>query len=378
MSAELKEGVIIPFEVTKLLKYIKKLGFGGTGDTHLFLDETTDKYFAIKKYVPKGNNDIDECFERFVDEIKILLDVNHTNIVRVYHYYLYPKYKQGYLEMEYIDGYAIDKFKETEAKTWNDLFIDAINAFEYLEKKGILHRDIRPSNFMITGDNVLKVIDFGFGKKINSENINENSILLNWPVTKEPEEIVLNGNYDVRTDIYYLGNMFKKLVSKVANFNYVTILEQMSEVSLDRRFKSFGVIKASMNETFMAQIDFTKEEKNVYIAFADALMAGLGEFTESPIIENDIQKVLVNLENVIKRNSLEEQVQGVVTLIKCFVLTSKFSYKPNARIQVEEVKKFYQLLTKIDMNKKIIVLQNIINRLSTVPVNESIEYDLPF
>ena len=48
-TKELFEGAEIVFDVAKRLTYIRKLGSGGTGDTHLFFDETTDIYFAVKK-----------------------------------------------------------------------------------------------------------------------------------------------------------------------------------------------------------------------------------------------------------------------------------------------------------------------------------------
>ena len=70
------DGMSVEFNVSKVLKYIRKLGSGGTGDTHLFYDEVANKYFAIKKYVPKGENDTDENYKRFIEEIKILMDTS--------------------------------------------------------------------------------------------------------------------------------------------------------------------------------------------------------------------------------------------------------------------------------------------------------------
>ena len=65
----MNNGDIIKFDTSKNFTYIKPLGNGGTGDTHLFKDETTNIMFAIKKYVPKDIKYIDEYYDRFVDEI---------------------------------------------------------------------------------------------------------------------------------------------------------------------------------------------------------------------------------------------------------------------------------------------------------------------
>ena len=67
----MNNGDVIVFNSKKNFTYVKPLGGGGTGDTHLFLDETTGIQFAIKKYVPKDPRFIDDHYKRFVDEIII-------------------------------------------------------------------------------------------------------------------------------------------------------------------------------------------------------------------------------------------------------------------------------------------------------------------
>lgn len=198
----------VVFDARKNMKFIRNLGDGGTGEAKLFYDQSVDMYFAIKKYNPKPGNNRDDCYKKFVDEIKILFQIFHENIVRIYYYYLYPINKIGYIQMEYIDGTSIDNIKPSDYnKKWEDYFVDTINAFDYLHKKNILHRDIRATNFMIDKNGVLKIIDFGFGKKL-SDTCNKNSILLNWPVSTVPEEVVSNHEYNFSTEIYYIGKMF--------------------------------------------------------------------------------------------------------------------------------------------------------------------------
>ena len=119
----MKAGEIITFDVKKNFTFIKKLGGGGTGDTHLFKDDTTDMLFAIKKYVPKDPRYVDELYIRFVDEIKILFNVSHPNIVRIYNYYLYPNAKTGFLQMEYVDGLCINQYEPMpwDEKGWEEI-----------------------------------------------------------------------------------------------------------------------------------------------------------------------------------------------------------------------------------------------------------------
>lgn len=126
--------------------------------------------FAFKKYSPKDERYVEENYIRFVEEIKILFNISHPNIVRIYNYYFYPDKNIGYLQMEYIDGLSISQFDPKKfSKEWEDIFKELIETFKYLEQKNILHRDIRPENIMINQNGEVKVIGFGFGKKLEKE-----------------------------------------------------------------------------------------------------------------------------------------------------------------------------------------------------------------
>jgi len=70
---------------------------------------------------------------------------------------------------------------------------------------------------------MLKVIDFGFGKELGNNNAEENSVLLNWSAPEYPEELLSYGEYNFKTEIYYLGHMFKKLIGKDDSFSYIDI-----------------------------------------------------------------------------------------------------------------------------------------------------------
>ena len=130
MAKELIEGNVVDFKVNQQLIYIRRLGSGGTGEVCLFYEELTDKKYAIKKFSPLPVNDNQNAFQRFLDEIKILVDLYHKNIVRIYTYYLYPNLKTGFLQMEYIDGVTIDAYLETNPQDFDSLFLMAIDAFD--------------------------------------------------------------------------------------------------------------------------------------------------------------------------------------------------------------------------------------------------------
>lgn len=375
----MRAGEIVNFDAKKNFTYIRPLGKGGTGDTYLFRDETTNILFAIKKYVPKSKLFIEEQYDRFVDEIKILFNISHPNIVRIYNYYLYPSAKTGYLQMEYIDGKSIGEFVPDPwgDKDWNDIFREVISAFEYLEQNHILHRDIRPANIMIDNNNSVKIIDFGFGKQLNGTNAEANSVLLNWPATEMPDEVQLNQEYDERTEIYFVGTLFRHLLrDDMGDFRFFHIIEKMTKINPAQRYTSFAMVMNDITAGVLSEIDFSEHEKSAYRCFAQALTAHINHYIEkySPI--NNTTQTLSKLADLIRNSSLEECIQNNSQLIGCFI-NGGYSYNPRKEIKVQTVIDFYHLVTSLSPTKQKILFDNIYNRLSTIPVQVDDE-ELPF
>ena len=376
----MRAGDNVKFNQSKHFKFIRELGSGGTGVTNLFKDETTDTFFAIKKYQPSGGN-IEyeqEYYNRFVDEIKILFQLSHPNIVRVYNYYLYPQNTLGYLQMEYIEGVSIDEYVENNFVDLNNLFRSAIDAFVCLEKNSILHRDIRPANIMVDNSGQIKVIDFGFGKILDNDN-SENSILLNWPATEHPNEIKYSNDYTVQTEIYYLGYLFKKLIreNNIEDFKFLSVLDKMCEGDKINRYKSFNDVSADIAKGFLLNLSFTNAEKKTYLAFAKTLVSLIDCFYESYSPIMDENEVLTRLEDILKISILEDYVQDEAMLLSSFV-TNEVSRSIHSKVSVFEVKSFYELLLNSNKQKKKIILENLRTRLSTIRVLKDPFDDLPF
>ena len=186
---EMEAGQSIKFQKPKCFEFVKALKSGGTGKTVLMRDTTINEFFVCKKYDPEQKEYEDAFYNRFVEEIKIMYSVYNSNIVRIYDYFLYPERKTGYIIMEYIEGENIEEyFQLANQENINSVFVQMINAFSYLEQHNILHRDIRAANVMVNEKGDIKIIDFGFGKKLNEgQKDKQASVLLNWPASKVPK-----------------------------------------------------------------------------------------------------------------------------------------------------------------------------------------------
>lgn len=371
-----KPGTVAKFDRVKQFIHIESLGQGGTGDTHLFKDETTDMFFAFKKYAPKDTNYINEYYERFVDEIKILFTISHPNIVRVYNYYLYPESKLGYLQMEYIDGVSIADFQPLFGKGWGEIFTETISAFVYLESKNILHRDIRAANILIDKHENVKVIDFGFGKKLVGQDREGRSVLLNWPVTQLPKETAEEGIYNHQSEIYFVGKLFSNIIGEgLANFKFNYIIDKMIRLDPRERYMSFRDISFDISQGILA-INFTEEEKGLYRDFAEILSKHVLSHTDRYEPVSDPNIIMNHLSTLIRNSSLETYIQDNSKLISCFVDNS-YRYRPAVDIPLSIVVNFYQLLQRLESYKQKIVLDNIDMRLSKVKVEIDPD-DLPF
>lgn len=377
---EMEAGQIIQFSKPKCFEFVKRLGAGGTGKTVLMHDTTINELFVCKKYDPEQKEYEDEFYNRFVEEIKIMYSVYNENIVRIYDYFLYPEYKTGYIIMEYIKGKNIEEYFQTaDEENINSIFLQIINAFSYLETHNILHRDIRDANIMITENGNVKVIDFGFGKRLGEKNENNQaSILLNWPASRVPQEIY-NEQYGVQTEIFYVGYLIKNIIEKydINTFKYGVLLEKMIQIKPANRLESFEQIQNSIAMQTFEQISFPDKEKLVYQNFTSNLCSLLCKIKDRLDVEKDMVVIIEKLRVILRDNSLEQYVTNTEKLISIFI-KSNYTYYNN-KVEVDVVKDFYDFFVKQTDSVKEIVLNNLYGRIGTIPVMDSIyDEELPF
>ncbi|WP_026887173.1 protein kinase family protein [Clostridium beijerinckii] len=376
---EMNPGHIVKFIRQKEYTYQRKVGRGGTGKAILVKDEITGMNFVCKKYSPYNADRQNEYFPRFIDEIKIMYLLSHKNIVRIYNYFLYPEHTTGYILMENIEGEAINNYLLFQSnEVFESIFIQLIEGFEYLEQNKVLHRDIRNENILITNDGVVKIIDFGFGKKIEIESEKEASILLNWPVSDFPEEIH-DRKYNHQTEIYFLGKLFNKLLEDydVSGFKYQHIIDKMILSNPKKRIESFYEIMQCLSEDTFVEIDFTDYEKAIYITFVEQLISHIKLIKNELSTVNEPKEIINSLESVIKNSLLEQVLQNNNDLISCFI-DCGYTYSTKKDIKIETIRDFYAFFKKLSNTRQNILISNIATRLKTIKTEYEEDDDMPF
>ncbi len=154
------------------------------------------------------------------------------------------------------------------------------------------------------------------------------------------------------------------------------IIEKMAQIDLNNRYQSFSQIKSDISNGLLYGIDFSEKEKDVYIEFADGISNSINYYTNDFTPCEDIDGILNNLREIIKKNSLEKYIQRNVDVIRCFVMNG-YNYNNRTNISTDSVKAFYNLLSTVSEEKQYIILENIKNRLQRKQVRID-DDDLPF
>jgi calcium-dependent protein kinase len=193
----------------------KKLGEGSYGEVYLSIDKKTNKKVAIK-VLPKHKSHIDEFNSEIINEIDILKNLEHQNIVKIYEFY--EGKKNFYIVTEYCNEgnlkKTIDKkefITEIEAAA---IMFQLFSAIAYCNQNKIMHRDLKAENIMLNDKTLyglpyVKIIDFGTAKIYENEFEN---IVIGTLYYMAPE--VLNKKYTNKCDMWSLGVILYYLFTK--------------------------------------------------------------------------------------------------------------------------------------------------------------------
>jgi serine/threonine-protein kinase len=360
-------------EFNRPAKYtvIEQLGEGACGRTVKIRDEDMNCDFVAKKYSPIVSpidepKLFDELLSRFRDEARILFQLNHPNIVRVFNYFDYREHQTSYIVMEYVAGTDIMTYLARNPANADKVFEGVIDGFSHLEKSQILHRDIRPQNILVDSDGVAKIIDFGFGKQITDTSTDDGkSISLNWWCETPPE--FSDGRYDFQTEIYFIGKLFQKVIEDcdLTDFKYLSIVRQMIEGDRNKRPQDFNEIQRSVIEGKFSELSFSDDEVETYRYFASNFLNVISTLGADVALERDISKIIARLETLYRKTMLEVNIVCPNDLIRIFV-SGSYKYWSKRQPPVSALRDFLQLLKGLSEEKKSIVIENLVVRLESI------------
>lgn len=186
-----------------------KLGEGAMGV--VYKASVGDLIVAIKVISPEISGDR-EFVQRFLREMQVVSTLDHPNIVKAVDFGVDVSQNMYFVALEFIDGKSLKDLlvqqKRLSLEDSLNLTKMIAQGLEYAYNHGIVHRDIKPDNILLTSGKQVKITDFGLVKSQSQSSITQTGAILGTPFYLAPEQAFADKKIDIRADLYSLGITF--------------------------------------------------------------------------------------------------------------------------------------------------------------------------
>lgn len=270
-----------------------ELGAGGMATVYLALDLALDRKVAIKVLSPALAMSPDNV-ERFKREAKVAASLNHPNIIGILAVGDDPDL--AYFVMKYVEGRALDSVV-TDMGAQSVPFVRGVigaagRALHYAHSRGVIHRDVKPANFMLDTDGWLVVTDFGIAKMGDAKGLTMTGSVVGTPYYMAPEQFQ-GKPVTAAADQYALGIVAFELLTGRQPFAGDTVAEVMKGHLFDP-IPSVRTLRPDVPETLDATITrMLSKEPGERFANLEEAVAAFGAVTATQ--ESDVRAQMLHL-----------------------------------------------------------------------------------
>ncbi|MBI3272163.1 MAG: protein kinase [Planctomycetes bacterium] len=204
----------LPPERVGSYRLLRILGSGGMGIVYEAEHLTLSRRVAIKLLTPHQSQD-PRALERFHREARSAANLQHPGIVSVFD--VGDQEGLHYYAMELVEGVTLESMLlhgPLDPRRAAELAAEAAEALEYAHAGGIIHRDIKPGNLILSATGRLKIMDFGIAKEQHATTLTASGVMIGTPSYMSPEQAESSSDeIDGRSDVYSLGATLYELVA---------------------------------------------------------------------------------------------------------------------------------------------------------------------
>ena len=208
------------------------LGVGGMAEVWYAENEIGMK--AAVKIMSDSLARNEQMRDRFLNEAKVMVRLDHPNIRKVYGYGNVDG--RPCIIMEYLDGDDLkaklkrgQRFTEAQLEKWWNQLVDALN---YTHRQGIVHRDLKPSNIFVDQHDDVKLLDFGIAKVVDTTSGTMTGSTLGTRIYMSPEQVKDPKRVNHKSDVYSLAVSFVHLLTGKAPYDSTTSSDYEIQVSI--------------------------------------------------------------------------------------------------------------------------------------------------
>ena len=288
----------------------RELGHGGMGVVYLGHDSKLNRAVAVKVITPQLLED-KEVRARFVREAQVIAALRHPNIISVYELDEDTETGLPFIAMEYVEGTDLKGLIKSRAfvpfEKKLELMIQVCNGLHYSHERGILHRDVKPSNVLVGREGMLRIVDFGLAR-IRSSDVTQTGLTLGTPHYMSPEQATGAGGLDGRTKhVFSVGlHLLYELILTLP-FQGETPWQIITQI-LSKPHVSLSVVLPGCADDLVRIVDkaLAKEPRDRF-AHCSELAVALEQFRNSlPARLADVQLAVTRLRERFQQRSDEK------------------------------------------------------------------------